>query len=58
VYSDVVEFGVALTPLATSTKSITVSPVVIDANQIEMTVWFLSDLGETQICPITITEDF
>ena len=55
-YSAPLDFD-ALTPLKTDTQSFSDTGVV-DANKIQMTVWFLSDLGEEQICPITITKEF
>jgi len=58
-YSDPLEFGNPLAPLETATESLnlTDSPV-IGADKIQMTVWFLSDLGEEQICPTTVTKEF
>ena len=55
-YSAPLDFD-ALTPLKTDTQSFSDTGVV-DANKIQMTVWFLSDLGEEQICPITVTKEF
>jgi len=56
-YSAPLEFGAVLTPLETTTKDINATGVD-GANKLQMTVWFLSDLGEEQICPITITKEF
>jgi len=56
-YSAPINFGDALAPLETSTQEINDTGVDA-ADKIQMTVWFLSDLGEEQICPITITKEF
>lgn len=56
-YSDPFEFGEALTPLKTETIDF-IDTGVDNANQLEMTVYFVNDLGETEICPITVTEEF
>jgi len=57
-YSEPVNFGYALDPLETQTKTVTFTSGVTSANKLEMTVYFVNDLGETEICPITITEEF
>ncbi len=59
-YSDVLEFGIALVALETKTATglnLTDSEVV-SANKIEMTPYFLSDLGEVQICSTPIETEF
>ena len=56
--SEVVDFGYALEPLETHTETITIVDAVTGANKIDMTVFFVSDLGETEFCPITVTKEF
>ncbi len=58
--SDVRDFGYALKPLETHTETVTlIAPkTVINANKIDMTVFFVSDLDETQLCPTTVTKEF
>jgi len=57
--SDVIDFGEAVNPLDTviKTLNLTASPV-IDADKVEMTVYFISDLGEEQVCSTTATKEF
>ncbi len=56
--SEVIEFGDALEPLETSTQTLTLTTPVVDSNKIEMTVWFLNDLGTEDLCPTTATAEF
>ncbi len=56
--SEVVDFGNALAALETATETLTLTTAVINANKVEMTVFFISDLGEEQICPTTATKEF
>jgi len=57
-FSEPKEFGVALEPLETQTRTVTFTNGVTDPNKMELTVYFINDLGEVQICPITIDEEF
>ena len=57
VYSNVTEFGYALEPLRTKTQYIN-DTTVDEANQLEMTVYFINDLGETEICPTPFKKEF
>jgi len=58
-YSEPVDFGYALDALETHTSyAINLTNEVTTANKMEMTVYFVNDLGETELCPITITEEF
>ena len=55
-YSNVTDFGYALAPLETKTEEIDTN--VVNATKIEITPYFKSDLGETQLCQNTITTNF
>ena len=56
--SEVVDFGYAIEPLETHTKNVILTTPIIGANKLDMTVWFLSDLQEEELCPTTVTEEF
>ena len=56
--SEVIDFGYALPPLETYKQSVTLTTAVTNANKIDMTVWFLNDLGTEDLCPMTRTKDF
>ena len=56
-YSSPTDFGTPLAPLETKTQDL-LDTGVDGANKIEMTVYFVNDLGETEICPTTRTTEF
>ncbi len=59
INSEVLDFGEELSPLETATETLTLAaPGVINADKVEMTVYFISDLGEEQICSTTATKEF
>ena len=57
-YSDPIDFGYKLTPLATQTNYSIDNTGVLEANQIEMTAYFDNDKGGEDICPNSIVEEF
>ncbi len=56
-YSDVLDFGIALGPLETKTNS-SMNAGISGANEIQVTPYFISDLGEVQLCQNTVTTEF
>ena len=56
-YSEPIDFGEQFTPLATHTSTI-VDTDVLNANQIEMTAYFINDKGGVDLCPNSIVEVF
>lgn len=56
--SEVLDFGEVISPLETATKTLTLTSKVIGANKVEMTAFFVSDLGEEQLCSTTATKEF
>jgi len=56
-YSEPEDFGEQFTPLATHTSTITTTNV-LNANQIEMTAYFINDKGGEDLCPNSIVEEF
>jgi len=58
-YSDVVEFNIPLGALQTKTNSsINLTDTTVkDADQLEITPYFIDDLGETHLCE-RVTEEF
>ena len=57
-YSEPIDFGYKLTPLATKTNLTIDATGVLDANQIEMTSYFMNDKGGEDLCPNSIVEEF
>lgn len=55
--SVVLSFG-AIDALGTLTKTLSVTPGLVNVNKVEMTAIFTSELGEEQICPTTMTTEF
>ena len=57
-YSDPIDFGYKLTPLATKTDYNIDNTGVSDATQIEMTAYFDNDQGGEDLCPNSIIQTF
>lgn len=57
-YSNPIDFGYKLTPLATQTNYSIDNTKVSNATQIEMTPYFDNDKGGEDLCSNTITQEF
>ncbi len=56
--SEVIDFGKVLDPLETATEELTLTTPVVNADRIDMTVYFENDLGTEDLCPTTVTKEF
>ena len=57
VYSDVAEFGIAIAVLETKTSATLTGINVANATELQMTPYFIDDLGEEHLCQ-TRTKEF
>jgi len=56
-YTDVTEFGIAIAQLETKTGATTAATNVANATELQMTAYFIDDLGTEHLCQ-TVTKEF